>query len=103
MSVKYRSSLAKGWIIKEADISRIPEEDADELTDYGYLFCRNRLCGGDYILAIESISCSEDSVLDVGDIDWEDGIDNPAAIALRKFFPERADENPNLWLFTEVY
>lgn len=103
MSVEYRSGLAKGWIIKEADINRIPEEDAEELMNYGDLFCLNSWCGGDYILAIESRFCSEGSVLDVGDIDWGDETNNPAAIALRKFFPERADEKPNLWLFTEVY
>ena len=102
MSVEYRSGLAKGWIIPEDQYDRFSEEAAEELTDNGNLFCLNSWCGGDYILAVDCYFASEDSVADVGNIEWLNYEDSLAYSALVQFFPERADEKPNLWLFTEV-
>ena len=105
MSVEYRSGVAKGWKLTEDEVAAIPEEIREDLIDYGHLICLNGwVAESDYLLTFcKVLGAEEGTAIDIGDFEFDVEDQFGVTEVFQHYFPVRADEKPNLWLFTEVY
>lgn len=106
MSVEYKSGIAKGFLLTDEEVERFSDEIRDELSEYNFLFPLNTICGGDYLFAYfrtegPYAGCAREIDLNVeSKIDKNDY--NEVCNTFKRYFPERANEKPKIFIYTQI-
>lgn len=104
MSVDYRSMVAYGWVVEGDEVANLPEDIYEEWMDNEYLLLQNSWNGdGTCIFILDYIICDEDRIVSLSNHEWPKLVDVPFKVNLfKKYFPNRADEKPELLLLMQV-